>query len=125
MKPNWPLSYRWARANGLHKMLPWHFLNEDDGLAADAQFKKERNDLREVRTFARRQDCDDFAGFLIVDGAISDHVIYFHPSFEGKKNDYMISGEYVSFWSFVKDVVIEDTIDWESEANLDYLKSKS
>ena len=118
MKADWQLAYSWARANGLHKMLPWQFLDAAEGLAADAQFRKERTDVREVRTFARRQDCDDFAGFLVIDGAISDHVIYFHPSFAGTPNKYMISGEYVSFWAFFKDVVIGDTVDWESEESL-------
>ena len=122
MKSDWPISYRWARANGLGKLLPWHFLDDSEGLFADAQFKKERTDSREVRTFARRQDCDDFAGFLIIDGVISDHVVYFHPSFADKRNEYMISGEYVSFWLFFKDVVIRDTIDWESEESLKDLK---
>ena len=122
MKTDWPISYRWARANGLSKLVPWHFLDDLEGLSADAQFLKERTDSREVRTFARRQDCDDFAGFLIIDGLISGHVIYFHPSFSGTRNEYMISGEYDSFWSFFKDLVIRDTIDWESETSLENLK---
>jgi hypothetical protein len=98
--------------------LPWHFLDDSEGSSADAQFKKERTDLREVRTFARRQDCDDCAGFLVVDGVISDHVIYFHPSFAGTPNKDMISCEYASFWIFFEEVVIRDTIDWESEESL-------
>jgi len=121
MTSDWPLAYRWARANGLRKLLPWHFLDDSEGLAADAQFKKERTDLREVRTFARRQDCDDFAGFLIVNGVTSDHVIYFHPSFGGTRNEYMISGEYADFWSFFKEIVIGDTVDWQSEEDLEDL----
>ena len=50
-------------------------------LLVDEQFKKERVDSLEVRTFAKRQECEDFPGFLVVEGIITGRVIYFHPSF--------------------------------------------
>jgi hypothetical protein len=118
MIAEWPLSFRWARANGLSKLVPWHFLADGEGLLADEQFKKERIGSREVRTFAKRQDCDDFAGFLVVDGIITDRVIYFHPSFSSTPNSYMINSEHADFWEFVRDIVIPDTKDWESETDL-------
>ncbi|MDB6067882.1 MAG: hypothetical protein JWR26_4090 [Pedosphaera sp.] len=118
MDIEWPISLRWARANGLTKLIPWHFLADGEGASADEQFKKERIDLREVRTFAKRQDCDDFAGFLVVNGKITDCVLYFHPSFGSTRNAYMVNSEHESFWEFLRDVVIPDTEDWASGADL-------
>jgi hypothetical protein len=88
------------------------------GAGADEQFKKERIDSREVRTFAKRQDCDDFAGFLVVNGVTTDRVLYFHPSFTSTRNEYMITSEHEDFWEFFRDVVIPDTKDWGSKADL-------
>ena len=118
MSAEWPLSFRWGRANGLSKLVPWHFLADDVGLFADEQFKKERIDSREVRTFAKRQDCDDFAGFLVADGIITGRVIYFHPSFSSAQNSNLVNSEHADFWEFVRDIVIPDTKEWESEADL-------
>ncbi len=118
MSLKWPLSYRWARANGVRKLVPWHFMDGDEGLPADNQFKKERTDLRVVRTFARRQDCDDFAGFLVVDGQTTDRVVCFHPSFAGTPNEFMIDREFENFWAFVTEVVIPDTQDWSTEEDI-------
>src|SRR5262245_34768357 len=124
MNAEWPLSFRWARANGLNKLTPWHFLHHDDGCFADAQFKRERTDLREVRTFARRQDRYDFAGFLVVEGVVTEQVVSFHPSFGSGPNSFMIRSEHADFWQFVRDVVIPDTKDWQSEADLTDLKQE-
>lgn len=121
MSTQWPLSFRWARANGLTKLVPWHFLADADGSFADEQFKKERTDSREIRTFAKRQDCDDFAGFVVAAGIITDRVVCFHPSFASTPNRHMVDGEYDTFWDFLRNVVIRDTTDWESEEALDHL----
>ena len=80
MPTQWPLSFRWALANGVRQMVPWHFiadLDDELGKNADATFQKESTKDIAVRTFARRQDCDDFAGFMIEQGEITDRVICF------------------------------------------------
>ena len=122
MPTQWPLSFRWALANGLKQMVPWHFipdLDDDLGRITDSTFRKESTRDIEVRTFARRQDCDDFAGFIVESGEITDRVICFHPSFGGTKNDYLIDSEIDGFWTFLTKVVIPDTVDWASEDDLE------
>jgi hypothetical protein len=120
---NWPLTYRWALANGVKRMLPWHFLNEEEQVNVDAQFKRERTDSTEIKTFAYRQDCDDFAGFIVKDGRICEKVVYFHPSFNSGPNEDMINSEHDDFWDFFREVVIPDTREWTSEEDLEDLSN--
>lgn len=112
MNHDWPLSYRWAQANGIKKMVPWHFYANNEGFRIDAVFVTECVEAVEVRTFAFRQDCDDFAAFVVIDGCITGEVIYFHPSFEGSKNPYLVNSRFSDLYSFLSEVVFEDTKDW-------------
>ena len=107
-----PLSYRWLRANGVTRLVPWHFIDETEGHKASLQFAREHPGGGKLWTFARRQDCDDFAGFRIVDGQVTDEVIYYHPSFQGGPNSYIISGTYPDLWTFLLEVVVSDTATW-------------
>ena len=107
-----PLSYRWLRANGIRRLTPWHFVEEREGKGASAQFAKEDPDGRSVYTFAYRQDCDDFAGFTIINGQATDQVICYHPTFCGSPNTLMIDGTYPDIWAFLREVVIPDTASW-------------
>ncbi len=100
MNHDWPLSYRWIRSNGLAKLVPWHFYEHDEGRHIDAVFATECTETINIRTFAYRQDCDDFAAFIMGAQGITDEVIYFHPSFNGSKNPYMINGRYPDIFDF-------------------------
>ena len=121
-----PLSYRWLRANGVARLVPWHFIDESEGRFASLQFAKEHPGAGELFTFARRQDCDDFAGFRIVGGRVGDEVIYYHPSFQGSLNPHIISGRYPDLWAFLRDVVLLDTAMWlTGEEDIDDITKRS
>jgi hypothetical protein len=120
-----PLSYRWLRANGVSRLVPWHFIDESEGQFASAQFATENPSSGSLYTFARRQDCDDFAGFTIVEGHVTDQVIYYHPSFSGGPNRHIISGTYPDLWTFLREVVIPDTANWfTDEADIKDIEDK-
>ena len=121
MNRDWPLSYRWAQANEIKKMVPWHFYANREGCRIDGVFATECVEAVQIRTFAFRQDCDDFAAFVVKDGNITEEVIYFHPSFGGLKNPHMINGRFSNFFSFLSEVVFQDTQDWMSESDLEDL----
>jgi hypothetical protein len=112
MKIQAPLSYRWLRANGVTRLVPWHFIDETEGHKASLEFATEHPGGGGLWTFARRQDRDDFAGFKIVDGQVTDEVVYYHPSFQGGPNPHIISGTYPDLWAFLRDVVLLDTATW-------------
>lgn len=70
----------------------------------------------EVFVFAARQDRDDFAGLLIVDGRITDRVVYFHPVFADSSQPSprtwnIVCDTYEDVFEFVKARVIEDMKD--------------
>ena len=127
MKMELPLSYRWFRAQTISTLIPWHFLEPDDAKFKTVRdmFRKEDGGTRDLVCFAHRQDCDDFAGFEIKIGQITDRVIYFHPAFNGMPNDSIITGEYEDFWKFLCEVIIRDTADWSSEYDLKDLEEKN
>lgn len=124
MNPDWPLSYRWIRANGFAKLVPWHFYDGSEGRRIDGVFATECVEAIKVRTFAYRQDCDDFAAFIVNDQVITEEVIYFHPSFGGSKNPYMINGRFSDFPAFLSAVVLPDTMDWASGPGLEDLQQQ-
>jgi len=120
-----PLSYRWLRANGVLRLVPWYFIEASEGQRASEQFARENPDGGSLYTFARRQDCDDFAGFTIIDGAATDRVIYYHPSFSDGPNPSIISGTYPDLWTFLREVVIPDTAIWfTDEADIQDLENR-
>jgi hypothetical protein len=122
MNPDWPLSYRWLRANGLAKLVPWHFYDSSKGRRIDNVFATECIDATKVRTFAFRQDCDDFAAFVMNEQGITEEVVYFHPSFGGLKNPYLINGRFPDLITFLSVVALADTLDWMSELDLEDLQ---
>ena len=69
INPNWPNALRWFLAQNLSSFTPWHFIQEptECEFAANA-FRREDIHKGNVFVFARRQDCDDFAGVEIVEG---------------------------------------------------------
>lgn len=119
-----PLSYRWLRANGVTQLVPWHFIDESEGRQASLQFAKEHPNGGVLFTFARRQDCDDFAGFRIVDGRITEEVVYYHPLFHDGPNPHIISVTHSDHWAFLRDVVISDTAVWFTDEDIDDLEGR-
>ena len=117
---NWPNALRWFLKQNLHSFTPWHLLQEPSELEFAARaFKKEDVSDGEVFVFAKRQDRDDFAGLEIVDGKISDKVLYFHPVFASSspnpKTWNIVNAVFDDVFSFVSDQVIPDMKEWAQE----------
>lgn len=120
IKPDWPNALRWFLAQDLCHFAPWHFLKEPRELefAADA-FKQEDLNTGEVFVFARREDCDDFAGLAVVSGKITNKVLHFHPVFGRGPSDSpsprthnIVCGKFEDVFEFVAQRVIPDMKDW-------------
>ncbi|HCQ45851.1 MAG TPA: hypothetical protein DIW53_03235 [Achromobacter sp.] len=116
--PAWPNALRWFLSQGLTRFTPWHFLSDASDFAfASRAFQREDVSGGEVFVFAGRQDCDDFAGLLVVDGRITDRVVYFHPVFADSSQPSprtwnIVCDAYEDVFDFVKARVIEDMKDW-------------
>lgn len=111
-----PLSFRWVIAQGNLNYKPWYIVEDwQKKNFADNAFKLENIEKRSVLTFAYRQDQDDFAGFEIINGKVTENIIYFHPSFNNEKNKNLIIKEFHNFFKFMSDVIIPDMQEWCSE----------
>lgn len=124
-----PLQYRWLVANGFDGFVPWFILDDSsmiDGIdALRKEFKKETGD--DFFPFAKRQDCDDVAGFKIIKGEITSVVINIHLTWSGKKEstgDVRIS-EYPDMFCWLKEKALIDTSEWMSEEDLEDILEES
>ena len=127
INPTWPNALRWFLAQDLTSFTPWHFIVESSEMAFAAN-AFQREDVRngEVFVFARRQDCDDFAGLELINGRTSDRVIYFHPVFDDSSRASprtwnIVIATFDDVFEFVTQRVIPDMKDWaltEDVANL-------
>lgn len=121
ISPRWPNALRWLLIQDLHSFTPWHFIREPGELdfAANA-FRREDVSQGDAFVFARRQDCDDFAGLEVVDGCVSNRVIHFHPVFSavGGQGESMVGGRNIvcgtfdDVFGFVAERVVHDMREW-------------
>lgn len=93
--------------------------NEISGLRAE--YKLETN--RDILPFARRQDNDDIAGFVIQGGVVQKEVYSVHLTWKGKveQEGYPISKRFDNLFDWVSEVLLVDTIDWISEEEINDL----
>ena len=126
--PPWPLPYRWFIFKSLTNWQPWSFvdtvasINAPPDLAANAfasnACKIETGADFDVYLFARRQDRDDFAFFIVKDGKIEDKVINIHLSFASKlelRNPLRYGDIKGGFGAWMQATVMPDVIEWMSE----------
>jgi hypothetical protein len=120
--PHWPNALRWFLCQHLSSFTPWHFIQEptEFEFAANA-FRREVVSKDQVFVFARRQDCDDFAGLKIQDGKVTDTVIHFHPVFATSSSSAtadpawnIVSGVFEDVFEFLANRVVPDMKDWAS-----------
>ena len=116
----WPNALRWFLYQNLNSFTPWHLIQDPSecDFAAKA-FHREDVSNGEVFVFARRQDCDDFAGFEIINGELTDKVIHFHPVFSSgssnpssERNWNIVCGVFDDVFEFIAKQVIPDMKDW-------------
>lgn len=115
----WPNALRWFLAQSLSSFTPWYLSKKptECQFAVEA-FRREDLHEREVFVFARRQDCDDFAGLMILNGKATDKVIHFHPVFASSATDNsssnawgIVCDEYEEVFEFFAKRVVPDMKD--------------
>src|SRR5687768_12428796 len=85
-----PLAYRWLVEQGLTRFGPWYFIEEQaHSDAFRAEFVKEvaapnPSPVKDFQPFAHHAACDDFAGFVLRDGQVTQEVAYVHLTFAGR-----------------------------------------
>ena len=120
--PQLPNDLRWLLTLGLFHLQPWFlFRQRDEYTFASNAFTNEDIRHRSVLTFARRHDCDDFAGLEIVDGHVTSRVICFHPVFATPPSPVseprtwdICCGTYRDVFAFLSDVVAPAMREWAS-----------
>ncbi|MCP4374297.1 MAG: hypothetical protein GY797_40280 [Deltaproteobacteria bacterium] len=131
MYKNFPLPYRWFISKGLTNWEPWSFIDDDVSVECRPDFSKNKFAVNafknetasdfDIYLFARRQDRDDFAFFVIRDGKVEDRVISIHLSFAGKldiKQPLKYEEKYHTFLEWINNIVIQDVDDWMEEEDL-------
>ena len=128
---HFPLAYRWFLIKGLSDWQPWYFIDTPETVEREPQFLDNQNFARAFRTetgadfdvylFARRQDMDDFAFFVVQNGRIEDRVVRIHLSFSNRfelRDPLRYSDPKFTFIEWVREEVISDVSDWMSEEDL-------
>lgn len=113
-----PLAYRWLRANGFERLVPWYLIDDEEiSKALGAEYRKESG--RDSCPFARRQDNDDIAGFEMRGGEILERVISVHLTWSGRREQPGFPVESAppqdDVFAWLVNVVIPDTLAWMSE----------
>ena len=119
-----PLPLRWLRAHGLRGLTPWYFIDDRAAEVASmrAEYRREVSSgsqpERDFLPFARRQDMDDVAGFVVEQGAITSKVITVHLTWQAAEvKGFPIIERHPDIWAWMKGA-IDDTAGWCSEDDL-------
>jgi len=135
MKPNSmmlsaevPLALRWLRAHGLRGLTPWHFINDsEESTGLRSEYRREvsggSQPEQDFFPFARRQDQDDVAGFVVEHGTVTGKVIEVHLTWRGLAESSGWPGveRYDNVWEWMK-TVIDETAAWCSEDRMPSLE---
>lgn len=120
-----PVSLRWLLAHNITSITPWHFISDDAVVKSlRKQYRLEvsggSQPIADCLPFARRQDCDDVAAFIVSpEGKCTDEVIDVHltyskgPEAPGFPN--LVRHE--TFWEWLKSA-IDDSAEWATEDEL-------
>jgi hypothetical protein len=119
-----PLALRWLRAHGLRGLTPWHFIDRSEDVSSlRVEYRAEVADgsqpEKDFLPFARRQDQDDVAGFVIEQGTASTRVISVHLTWSGRAEEsgFPRIDRYTDLWEWMK-AVIDETATWCSEEDM-------
>jgi hypothetical protein len=128
-----PLAYRWFLNKGLSNWEPWYFMESAGATTVDIDASQDAAMARQfmvesgaedfgVHLFARRQDCDDFAFFVVKDRVIEDRTITFHLSFAKKlelKSPLLYANlQSRPFIEWLRDTALPDVADWMNEGDM-------
>ena len=119
-----PLPVRWVAAHGITWLTPWSLIDEASTRAGlRRQFQLEvsggSREITDCLPFARRQDCDDVAAFVVSDGVFTHEVIVAHLTWrDGPERDGFPGMErFPTFWDWFARA-IRDSSEWASEEAL-------
>lgn len=116
-----PMPFRWVVVHGLHELPPWELFDDQArALALRDEFLLEvqppnPSKLRDWFPFASHRTQDDFAGFeLSPDGVPTGAVYVVHLTWTARAEQpgWPSMGRYESFWTWLRDCMIEDTAKW-------------
>ena len=121
-----PLAYRWLRANGLHRLLPWTFVDSGEEVQRlRGEFVREvaaPNDtkVRDLLPFAQRKDRDEVAGFVVSGGRVTDEVALVALTWRGRpeKRGWPALQRFPDVWVFAREALLEDAKEWANEEGL-------
>ncbi len=122
------LTIQLSHDQNLQSFVPWQLIGapaEFDSVAT--AFENEDIKNRKVFVFASRQDNDDFAGLEIVNGIITDKVLYFHPVFSSGVSDSewdIVDSAFEDVFEFMSKQIIPDMKDWAITEDASELKVK-
>jgi hypothetical protein len=123
-EPRDPLPLRWIRAHGLQSLTPWHFVDDPSERAGlQKEFRLEvsagSQPVTDILPFARRQDCDDVAAFIVEAGTVTDDVVIVHLTWRQgpEQPGYPSIHRCRDFWDWLE-TALADTREWASEDEL-------
>ena len=120
-----PIEYRWLKANGFKGFVPWYLIDEPGQDKLRVEYQKETGE--DFYPFARRQDCDGVAGFMVINGDIQSSVVSTHLTWAGKREKNWVPGhgEYKDMFEWLKLEVIPDTWEWMSEEDIEDIEENA
>lgn len=108
-----PAGYRWLIERGLagfepnSALQPWYLLPHDQVFSVSDRWPRAAEASR-LYAFARRQDCDDLACFVIGEDAPQPRVFVVHG---WTPDGYEVVAKFDSIWEWLRSVV-RDIEDW-------------
>jgi len=120
-----PIEYRWLKAHRFEGFLPWWFIDNPGQEGLRVEYQKETGE--DFYPFARRQDCDDVAGFKVVNGEIQKEVVSVHLTWAGKREveGFPVKVVYKDLFEWLSQEVLPETADWVSEEDLADLEEEN
>ena len=126
-----PLAYRWLRANGVSRLLPWTFIDDpEDAQRLRGEFVREvappnATPVRDLVPFARRRDRDEIAGFVVDGGRLTSEVALVALTGRGRpeKKGWPALQRFADFWAFAREALLEDASELANEESLARLLS--
>jgi hypothetical protein len=113
-----PLEYRWLKANGFNGFVPWSLIDNPGSETLRREYQTETGE--DFYPFASRQDCDDVAGFVVVDGEIQNLVVVAHLTWSRSREivGFPSRIRFKNMFDWLKNQVMQDTWEWMSEEDL-------
>ncbi len=113
-----PLEYRWLKAHGFGGFPPWSLIDEPGQEGLRSEYMEETGE--DFFPIARRQDCDDVAGFKVVSGELQREIVSVHLTWSGsrEREGWPRKTTHVDMFDWLRNEVIPATQEWMSEDEL-------